>query len=251
MAKKLQKVLVIDDSKLARLTLSRLLRKRNLEVVEASSVSEGLEILNLNSVNNIDAIFIDVMMPEKNGFEGLDIIKSNPKFKHIPCSMYSGELSVEAQKKAIASGAQAYLFKPASGESIESVLNTLEANAVAEEMRRISDDGDGSEELNISQIILTLDNRTKNLARILTRERKEKEMIYEAQDKRITSLSEKIANVKNLSRIVEKEEIERKRTESELRAEMDSLHDSLKKMTITAIIAIILAIMALVLAFVS
>ncbi len=251
MAKKLQKVLVIDDSKLARLTLSRLLRKRNLEVVEASSVSEGLEILNLNSVNNIDAIFIDVMMPEKDGFEGLDIIKSNPKFKHIPCSMYSGELSVEAQKKAIASGAQAYLFKPASGESIESVLNTLEANAVAEEMRRINDDGDGSGELNISQIILTLDNRTKNLARILTKERKEKEMIYEAQDKRLASLSEKVANVKRLSGAIEREEIERLRVDSEFQAEISCLHNELKKMTIVSIVAIVFAVIALILALVT
>ncbi len=247
---KFKKVLIIDDSKLARLTLFKLLSERGLDVVEASSVAEALEVLEANA--DIEAIFMDVMMPEKNGFEGLDIIKSNPKFKHIPCSMYSGELSSEAQKKAVASGAQAYLFKPASGDGIESVLDALESNTVAEEVRQFTTEGEKSTtQPNAEQRLATLEHRTKNLARVITRERKEKETIYDTFDKRITSLSDKMGNAKLLAKGIERESVERQRVESELGEQIVHLNGSIKKVLVLSSTALVFSIIALLLAFVT
>ncbi len=120
---KLKKVLVIDDSKLARVFLGRLLKAYDLEVLNAESVDEGMAVLNTDTV---DAVFMDAMMPDIDGFEGITMIKNDPTLQHIPCAMYSGELSDEAQDKARAVGADAYLCKPATNEAVAEVLTILE-----------------------------------------------------------------------------------------------------------------------------
>lgn len=245
--KNIRKVLVVDDSKLARLTLSRLLRERNLEVVEASSVSDGLEVLNGEKV---DAVFMDVMMPEKDGFEGLNIIKSDPRLRHIPCSMYSGDLSIEAQKKAIDCGAQAYLFKPASGDGIDHVLQALESNIIAEDMRKFTEEGYEEEQSEVNQLLATLDNRTRNLARVVTRERKESENAYKLFEKRINLILDSVGSTKELSQSYEHEEVERRRVESELRAQLENLRGSVKRLGLTSILAVVVAVIAIVLGFV-
>ncbi len=251
--RKLKKVLIVDDSKLARLTLSRLLKERNLEVMEATSVAEALEILSTaDNGKKIDAIFMDVMMPEKDGFEGLEIIKKDGRFKNIPCSMYSGELSVDAQRKAMNSGAQAYLFKPATGEGIDIVIKTLESNAIAKTMDNLSD-GKVQNKDDIHSIKLglaTLENRTKSLARVITRERKEQESSYELFDKRIIELSERIAQTKQLKQLIEREMIERKRVESELSIKINELEVKNKTMTIVSSGAAALALLAIAFVFI-
>ncbi len=122
--KKLQTVLVIDDSKLARVFLARLLKAYDLEVLDAESVDEGIAVLNANTVN---AVFMDAMMPDIDGFEGITMIKNDPALQHIPCAMYSGELSDEAKDKARIIGADAYLCKPATNEAVAEVLTIFEA----------------------------------------------------------------------------------------------------------------------------
>lgn len=247
--KNIHKVLVVDDSKLARLTLTRLLRERNLEVVEAGSVADGLEILNSEA---IDAVFMDVMMPEKDGFEGLNIIKNDPRLKHIPCSMYSGDLSIEAQKKAIDSGAQAYLFKPASGDGIDHVLQALESNIIAEDMRRFTQEGanEAPHDAAQSEMLATLENRTRNLARIVTRERKENEAVQKILEEKINSFLQDMHNVKEQSEHYAREEVERKRTESELRAQLKSTRGKVQTLGIVSIVAALVAIVSLVMQFV-
>ncbi len=120
---KLKKVLVIDDSKLARVFLGRLLKAYGLEVLNAESVDEGMAVLNTDTV---DAVFMDAMMPEIDGFAGIAMIKNAPALHHIPCAMYSGELSDEAKEKARTAGADAYLCKPATNETVAEVLTQLE-----------------------------------------------------------------------------------------------------------------------------
>ncbi len=251
--KKLKKVLIVDDSKLARLTLSRLLHERDLEVVEATSVAEAVEALTTaDGGKKIDAIFMDVMMPEKDGFEGLDIIKNDERFKNIPCSMYSGELSIEAQKRAMQSGAQAYLFKPATGEGIDVVLKTLESDTIAKSMETLSGVENKKEDdmHTIKLSLASLENRTKSLARVITKERKEQETSYETFDKRIVKLSEKVAQKKQLSHLIEREAVERKRLESEFDMQISELNDSVKKMTIVSVVAVVFAIVAIAFAFI-
>lgn len=250
----IKKVLVVDDSKLARLTLSRLLKERNLEVVEAESVDDCMTVLEHETV---DAIFMDVMMPEKNGFEGLNLIKNDPKLNHIPCSMYSGDLSIEAQKKAISSGAQAYLFKPASEEGLSHVMQALQANIVADDMQKYTKDGyrleEGEEKDNSQQQqqqqVFVLDNRTRNLARIVSQERKENAAVLQLLEEKINTFNSDLHTVKEQSYNHAREDMDRKRTENDLRSQLQNARDRMKTLGTLAIFAAIIAIVSVVLQF--
>ncbi len=247
----IKKVLVVDDSKLARLTLARLLKGRGLDVVEAESVDDGMTVLNNEP---IDAVFMDVMMPEKNGFEGLSLIKNNPQLTNIPCSMYSGDLSIDAQKKAISIGAQAYLFKPASEEGLNHVMQALEANVVADDMRKYTEEGEPVVEQGNTaeqqQQLAILENRTRNLARIVSYERKETAALLKLLEEKINTFLDELYSIKEHSHHYMREDTEHKRIENELRAQLKIVRDRMKTLGTISIFSAIIAIVAIALHFI-
>lgn len=83
-------ILVVDDEQLIRLTLSRALSKKNHTIHAASNGVEALKILD---ESKIDLIVLDLLMPEKNGFDVMKEMKS-----HIPViviSAFSGPMENE------------------------------------------------------------------------------------------------------------------------------------------------------------
>ncbi|SUO94499.1 response regulator [Suttonella ornithocola] len=119
----LRTALIVDDSRLARLTLKRLLVKYDIEVSEAEGVVDAERWIAHNLLP--DLVFMDVMMPELDGFEGLARMRKNPETANIPVIMYSGDISEEARKKARDSGATGYLPKPADANRLDHLLNAL------------------------------------------------------------------------------------------------------------------------------
>lgn len=272
--KKIKKALVVDDSKLARVTLSRLLTNKGITVIEAESVVGAMDIL---STDTVDAIFLDVQMPELNGFEGLKLIKANESLKNIPCSMYSGDLSTEAQQEAISRGAQAYLFKPANSESLEHVLEALEANIVAEDMRQYvpqptvaesrqneQEAQEGSQDSQSpawqqqvpfidpqqmdkhKKALLTLDGRTRSLARLLNQEKKETETAFVDLGNRLSTVDTELESLKKYKEHTQHDDLLHKRTENDIRGQLQKTRDNLRLATTVAIISVILAVAAIV-----
>jgi CheY-like chemotaxis protein len=114
--------LIVDDSKTARVTLKRMLEKQGLEVATLESAPEALEYL-VNS--SPDVIFMDHMMPDMDGFEAVEAIKTNPDTAAIPVMMYTskgGDLYV-SQARAI--GAVGILPKQVQPAALFEVLNKL------------------------------------------------------------------------------------------------------------------------------
>lgn len=83
-----KRVLVVDDSKSARLVLRRMLEKYNLHVDTVESASLALDFL---GHNRPDAIFMDHMMPGMDGFQAVKAIKANPRTATIPVMMYTSK----------------------------------------------------------------------------------------------------------------------------------------------------------------
>ena len=86
--------LVVDDSKSARVILSRMLEKYDIEVDMAESAEQAIEYL---KTNRPDAIFMDHLMPGMDGLQAVQAIKGNPQTAMIPIMMYTsqeGELYV-------------------------------------------------------------------------------------------------------------------------------------------------------------
>jgi CheY-like chemotaxis protein len=114
--------LIVDDSKTARVTLKRMLEKQGLDVDTLESAPEALDYL----VNNIpDVIFMDHMMPDMDGFQAVEAIKSNPETATIPIMMYTSKGGDLYVSQARALGAVGILPKQVQPAALFEVLNSL------------------------------------------------------------------------------------------------------------------------------
>lgn len=129
----LKTALIVDDSRLARMTLKRLLVKYDIKVSEAEGVIDAQRWIFHNSPP--DVIFMDVMMPELDGFEGLARLRANEETRGIPVIMYSGDISETTRRKARNRGANGYLPKPADASGLDHLLSVL-ARRLQEQRRQ-------------------------------------------------------------------------------------------------------------------
>jgi CheY-like chemotaxis protein len=117
-----KRALVVDDSKSARVILSRMLEKYDIEVDMAESAEQSIEYL---KHNRPDAIFMDHLMPGMDGLQAVQAIKGNPQTAMIPIMMYTsqeGELYV-GQARAL--GAMGVLPKQVRPVDVSKVLYEL------------------------------------------------------------------------------------------------------------------------------
>jgi CheY-like chemotaxis protein len=117
-----KRALVVDDSKSARVILSRMLEKYDIEVDMAESAEQAIEYL---KHNRPDAIFMDHLMPGMDGLQAVQAIKGNPQTAMIPIMMYTsqeGELYV-GQARAL--GAMGVLPKQVRPVDVSKVLYEL------------------------------------------------------------------------------------------------------------------------------
>ncbi|MEP6547235.1 MAG: response regulator [Gammaproteobacteria bacterium] len=117
-----KRALVVDDSKSARVILSRMLEKYDIEVDMAEAAEQAIEYL---KNNRPDAIFMDHLMPGMDGLQAVQSIKSNPQTAMIPIMMYTsqeGELYV-GQARAL--GAMGVLPKQVRPVDVSKVLYEL------------------------------------------------------------------------------------------------------------------------------
>ena len=104
-----KKILVADDEGMIRKVLRVNLVKWGYEVREAVDGAQALEEL---SKNNYDLLICDVMMPNKNGWEVLKEVKSNPKMKDMPVIVLTAKNEDTDMFKGYDLGATYYMTKP-------------------------------------------------------------------------------------------------------------------------------------------
>ncbi|MCK7543372.1 response regulator [Marinobacter bryozoorum] len=121
----IKNALLVDDSKVARFTLSKLLRGSNMEVSTAGSAEEALDLL--SNSDQPDVIFIDHLMPGMTGVEAARAIRNNPATAHIPIVMCTSGKSAEFEETAHAMGVDVILPKPPEQDGIARVLDKLRA----------------------------------------------------------------------------------------------------------------------------
>lgn len=111
-AKQLPHVLVIDDSRLMRRAIGKLLGKL-YRVSEAGDGEEGLNFI--QSTDDIKLVFSDLSMPKLDGYGLLDKIRNSddPRISALPVIVITGaEDSDETKQKALAHGASDFISKP-------------------------------------------------------------------------------------------------------------------------------------------
>lgn len=119
----IKSALLVDDSKVARFALSKLLEKLGLKVNMAGSGEEALEFLSSNEAP--DVIFMDHLMPGMNGVDATKAIKTHPDTMSIPVIMCTSKKSDEFTDDALNYGIYDVLTKPAETQRVSELINKL------------------------------------------------------------------------------------------------------------------------------
>lgn len=102
-------VMVIDDSKTIRFSVSRVLLDAGCQVVTAT---DGFDALAKIADSKPDIIFLDVMMPRLDGYQTCALIKNNSRFRETPVIMLSSKDGLYDQAQGKIVGCDHYLTKP-------------------------------------------------------------------------------------------------------------------------------------------
>jgi len=102
-------LLVVDDNSMNRIMLSRYITKLGYRPSLAENGRQALEKL---QGEPFDLVLLDVEMPEMDGYQVLEHLKTNPRLRDIPVIMISAVEELESVVKCIELGAQDYLPKP-------------------------------------------------------------------------------------------------------------------------------------------
>ena len=106
-----KKILVVDDEPNVVRTLTFVLKKEGYDV---SSAGNGEEALSRVHESKPDMMFLDVMMPKKNGYEVCQELKSNSGSCDIHIIMLSAKGQEADREKALTLGADEFMTKPFS-----------------------------------------------------------------------------------------------------------------------------------------
>ena len=103
------RLLVVDDNAPNRDLLSRRLEREGYTVVQAAGGNQALEAARKGE---IELVLLDIMMPEMDGYQVLEIMKSDPQMRDIPVIMISALDEIRSVVRCIEMGAEDYLPKP-------------------------------------------------------------------------------------------------------------------------------------------
>ena len=117
------KALVIDDSRAMRLILGGTLKKLGYEVGEAGNGQEGLE--RIREQGRPDVVLVDWNMPVMGGFEFVKAARADPALAGLPLVMVTTETEMDQVAAALEAGADEYVMKPFTRESLLEKLEML------------------------------------------------------------------------------------------------------------------------------
>jgi len=128
----MERVLIIDDEELIRMSLIDALGKAGLEVLQAES---GEKALNLLKKNRIDLIILDLVLPGISGFEFLKSLKK--EFSDVQVIVITAFSSIETAVESIRLGAVDYLPKPFNfDEVVIKARKALESKRLQNELSK-------------------------------------------------------------------------------------------------------------------
>ena len=115
-----KKVLVVDDDVRNIFALSSVIERRGMTVMTAGTGREA--IAKLESTPDIAIVLMDIMMPEMDGYETMQVIRQNPLFRRLPIIALTAKAMKGDREKCLEAGASEYLAKPVNTEQLLSSL---------------------------------------------------------------------------------------------------------------------------------
>ncbi len=112
-------ILIVDDEPYLAEALTFVLSREGYEITTAMDGEEALQKI---AVKKPLIMFLDIMMPRKNGYEVCEIVKNLPELKDIYIIMLSAKGWETDKEKGLSLGANAFISKPYSPKDIVSCV---------------------------------------------------------------------------------------------------------------------------------
>jgi CheY-like chemotaxis protein len=115
-----KKILVVDDDVRNIFALTSLLEQHGLQVVNAENGMEAIALLDQD--REIDAVLMDIMMPEMDGYETMRRIRLSGKHRMLPILALTAKAMKGDREKCLEAGASDYIAKPVNAEELLALL---------------------------------------------------------------------------------------------------------------------------------
>ena len=115
-----RKVLVVDDDVRNIFALSSMLERRGMNVLTAGTGREAIKVL--ESTSDVAIVLMDIMMPEMDGYETMQVIRQSAAFQRLPIIALTAKAMKGDREKCLGAGASEYLAKPVNTDQLLSVL---------------------------------------------------------------------------------------------------------------------------------
>ncbi|MCP3939779.1 MAG: response regulator [Actinomycetia bacterium] len=118
-----QTVLVVDDDARNCFAISKVLRDAGLTVKLATNGEESLTVL--DTIDGIDIVVMDIMMPVMDGYEAIEKIRAQTRFEHLPIIAVTAKALPEDRARCLDVGANDYVAKPIDEDKLLSAIRVL------------------------------------------------------------------------------------------------------------------------------
>jgi CheY-like chemotaxis protein len=116
------KIMIVDDCQTTRKILSLYLKSKGFEIVTADNGLDAIEKLAAHAVN---MILTDLNMPYMDGIELTKTIRSDPAWSSLPILMVTTEADPEERERARQAGANGYIVKPVTADSVTQNIKSI------------------------------------------------------------------------------------------------------------------------------
>jgi CheY-like chemotaxis protein len=115
-----RKVLVVDDDVRNIFAVSSVLERRGMTVLSAGTGREAIQMI--ESTSDLAIVLMDIMMPEMDGYETMQVIRQNPALRRLPIIALTAKAMKGDRERCLEAGASEYLAKPVNTEQLLSAL---------------------------------------------------------------------------------------------------------------------------------
>lgn len=118
-----KKIMIVDDDARNIFALKATLRSKGFDCIACAGATEALDILRTD--NPVDAVLIDMMMPEMDGYEAIPLMKELDHRQSLPVIAVTAQAMLGDREKCLAAGADDYISKPIDVDKLLKLLNSI------------------------------------------------------------------------------------------------------------------------------
>jgi len=119
------RVLVCDDTDSVRTLIAMNLELEGYDVVQAHDGLEALDILSDTSEPLPDVVTVDALMPRRDGWWTVSMIRTDPRLEHLPVVMVTASVQRHHRAQAEQATVDAFIAKPFDPDELVAIVGVL------------------------------------------------------------------------------------------------------------------------------